>query len=69
MSRKKKSARSQSGAPIPSSNAEWHEHIRSLGLTSADEYREWCRRHGFKFNRRKSWREEREEQHEQRRLD
>jgi len=61
MSRKKKTARIQSGAPVPSSNAEWHEHIRSLGLTSADEYREWCRRHGFKFNRRKSWREEREE--------
>jgi hypothetical protein len=61
MARKKKSAQIQSGAPVPSSNAEWHEHIRSLGLASADEYREWCRRHGFKFNRRKSWREEREE--------
>ncbi|MFT5088420.1 MAG: hypothetical protein ACI8PG_002781 [Planctomycetota bacterium] len=46
-----------------SSKAEWLTHIRSLGLNSVGEYERWCRRHNFTFNRRKTWRQEREERH------
>jgi hypothetical protein len=48
-------------ATSTSSKAEWLTHIRSLGLGSVGEYERWCRRHGFAFNRRKTWRQEREE--------
>ncbi len=44
-----------------SSKTEWLSHIRSLGLGSVGEYERWCRHHGFAFNRRKTWRQEREE--------
>ena len=43
------------------SKADWLTHIRSLGLSSVGEYERWCRKHGFAFNRRKTWRQEREE--------
>ena len=46
---------------VASSTSAWHAHIRSLGLSSLGEYRKWCRKHGFKFHRKKSWRQEREE--------
>ena len=43
------------------SKSEFFTHIRSLGLSSVDEYQEWCQKHGFAFHRKKNWREEREE--------
>jgi hypothetical protein len=42
-------------ATSTSSKGEWLTHIRSLGLGSVGEYERWCRRHGFAFNRRKTW--------------
>ena len=46
---------------VASSTFAWHAHIRSLGLSSVGQYKKWCRKHGFKFHRRKTWRQEREE--------
>ena len=46
---------------VASTKAEWQAHIRALGLKSVDQYRRWCRQHGFSFNRKKTWRQEREE--------
>ena len=36
-------------------------HIRELGLKNVEQYRAWCREHGFPVKPEKSWREEREE--------
>jgi hypothetical protein len=36
-------------------------HIRALGLGSVDDYRAWCRKHGFRADTRKNWQEQREE--------
>jgi hypothetical protein len=44
-----------------STKAEWFVHIKALGLNSVDQYRRWCRRHDFPFNRKKTWRQERAE--------
>ena len=51
----------QQRAPIASSKSDWHAHIRALGLSSVEEYQKWCRKHGFKFNRKKTWRQQRQE--------
>jgi len=59
MSTKKNGHRDR--AVSTSSKAEWLTHIRSLGLNSIGEYERWCRRHSFAFNRRKTWRQERDE--------
>lgn len=46
---------------VASTHTEWQAHIHALGLKSVDQYRRWCRSHGFAFNRKKTWRQEREE--------
>ena len=56
-----KTANAQERALAASTKTDWFAHIRSLGLSSAEEYQKWCREHGFKFNRKKTWRQEREE--------
>jgi hypothetical protein len=48
-------------ASAASTSSEWFAHIRSLGLNSVAQYRQWCHDHGFKFHRKKTWRQEREE--------
>ena len=61
MANNKKRGERREHAFSTSSKSEWLAHIRSLGLDSVDEYERWCRKHGFAFNRKKTWRQEREE--------
>jgi len=49
-----KTATTQKHTLAASSKSDWHAHIRSLGLSSVEEYQKWCRKHGFKFNRKKT---------------
>jgi hypothetical protein len=44
------------------STAELQRHIAALGLKNEDEYRAWCRRHGFSEGPRKSRQQQRQEQ-------
>jgi hypothetical protein len=47
--------------PPPLAGAELSRHLRALGLETVDEYRSWCREHGFRSATDKSWQEQREE--------
>ena len=58
---RKKTTAAQKRALAASTKADWFAHIHSLGLSSVEEYQKWCRQHGFKFNRKKTWRQERQE--------
>jgi hypothetical protein len=48
----RKSKKSRTDAPDPDLVA----HVRSLGLSSVEEYRAWCARHGFSRRTDKRWR-------------
>ena len=46
----------------PRWNPGWNQaHIEALGLSTVQEYREWCQTHGLRVAPEKSWREERDE--------
>lgn len=60
MSEKKKNE-AQQRALASSHKGDWYAHIQSLGLANPEEYKAWCHKHGLRFHRKKTWRQEREE--------
>ena len=60
MSEKKKNE-AQRRALASSNKGDWYAHIQSLGLASPEEYKAWCHKHGLRFHRKKTWRQERDE--------
>ena len=57
----RKHTRSSTPPADPEAEKRLRLHIRALGLNSNDDYKAWCRQHGFSTNLCKSWqRQERE---------